>query len=116
MSLTIGLPLFADLSFRLEPGDRMGLIAANGRRKSSLLQCLAGQTESSSGDITRARGTTVRLVEQDAPAGLLRLTLRGAVGLALADESEDWRVDVALILRRFLPVSWRRKSGFGCKG
>ena len=96
LSLTIGLPLFADLSFSLEPGDRMGLIAANGRGKSSLLQCLAGQTESTSGDITRARGTTVRLVEQDVPAGLLRLTLREAVGLALADESEDWRVDVAL--------------------
>ena len=95
LSLTLGLPLFADLSFSLEPGDRMGLIAANGRGKSSLLRCLAGQLEASGGDITRARGTTVRLVEQDVPEGLLGLTLREAVGRGLAEE-EDWRVDVAL--------------------
>ena len=43
LSLTLGLPLFSDLSFALEPGDRLGLIAANGRGKSSLLRCLAGE-------------------------------------------------------------------------
>ncbi len=96
LSLTLGLPLFADLSFRLEPGDRMGLIAANGRGKSSLLRCLAGQLEATSGDITLARGTTVRLVEQDLPAHLMTLTLRAAVAQALADEGDGWRVDVAL--------------------
>ena len=96
LSLTLGLPLFADLSFSLEPGDRMGLIAANGRGKSSLLRCLAGQLEPTSGDITRSRGTTVRLVEQDLPAHLMTLTLRAAVTQALADEGDGWRVDVAL--------------------
>ena len=42
LSLTLGQPLFSDLSFTLEPGDRLGLVAANGRGKSSLLRCLAG--------------------------------------------------------------------------
>ena len=44
LSLTLGLPLFSDLSFTLEPGDRLGLIAPNGRGKSSLLRCLTGVT------------------------------------------------------------------------
>ncbi len=97
LSLTLGLPLFADLSFSLEPGDRLGLIAANGRGKSSLLRCLAGQIDPTSGDITKARGTTLRLVEQDVPSDMLALTLRGAVAAALTDpEGESWRVDVAL--------------------
>ena len=73
LSLTLAIPLIHDLSFSVEPGDRLGLIAANGRGKSSLLRCLSGQLEPTSGDITRARGTTVALVEQDAPAALLPL-------------------------------------------
>ncbi|MGV8987982.1 MAG: ATP-binding cassette domain-containing protein [Cypionkella sp.] len=97
LSLTLGVPLFADLTFALEPGDRLGLIAANGRGKSSLLRCLAGQVETSGGDITRARGSTLRLVEQDAPVAVLALTLREAVAEALTDpEGESWRVDVIL--------------------
>ena len=97
LSLTLAIPLFADLSFTLNAGDRLGLIAANGRGKSSLLRCLAGQLELTSGDITRARGTTIALVEQDAPAPLLPLTLRDAVAQSLADPITDfWRVDVVL--------------------
>lgn len=95
LSLTLGLPLFSNLSFQLEPGDRLGLIAANGRGKSSLLRCLVGMLEPSGGDITRARGTTVRLVEQDVPAALLSRTMREAVAEGL-EAAEDWRVDVAL--------------------
>ena len=97
LSLTLGLPLFSDLSFALEPGDRLGLIAANGRGKSSLLRCLAGELEASAGDITRARGVTLCRVEQDVPDALRTITLREAVAGALADpEGEFWRVDVAL--------------------
>ncbi|MEO8243146.1 MAG: ATP-binding cassette domain-containing protein [bacterium] len=97
LSLTIGIALFEDLSFTLNAGDRLGLIAANGRGKSSLLRCLAGQLDPTHGDITRARGTTIGLVEQDAPAALLALSLRDAVAAALADPISDfWRVDVML--------------------
>lgn len=97
LSLTLGLPLFADLSFSVEPGERLGLIACNGRGKSSLLRCLAGQLEPTGGDITRARGATLRLVEQEVPGALLGLGLREAVLQVLGDpEGEGWRVDVAL--------------------
>ncbi len=97
LSLTLGIPLFEDLTFTLGAGDRLGLIAANGRGKSSLLRCLAGLTEPTSGDITRARGTTLALVEQEAPAALQPLSLREAVAARVADPISDfWRVDVML--------------------
>ena len=97
LSLTLAIPLFDGLTFTLNPGDRLGLIAANGCGKSSLLRCLAGQLDPTSGDITRARGTTTALVEQDAPPALLPLTLREAVAQALPDPITDfWRVDVTL--------------------
>ncbi len=99
LSLTLGVPLFAGLTFNLEAGDRLGLVAANGRGKSSLLRLLAGHLEATAGDVTRARGTVVGLVEQDASPALLALSLRQAVSGALPEgeaEAESWRVDVIL--------------------
>ena len=99
LSLTLGQPLFNDLSFTLTAGDRLGLIAANGRGKTTLLRCLAGCVEPTSGEITRARGLKVALVEQDVPAALLPVTFRAAVLAALdaeTAETESWRVDIVL--------------------
>jgi ATPase subunit of ABC transporter with duplicated ATPase domains len=97
LSLTLGQLLFSDLSFTLAPGDRMALVAANGRGKSSLLRCLAGTLDPTSGEVTRARGLTTALVDQDAPAHLLPLTMRAATLAALPPGTdEDWRADILL--------------------
>jgi ATPase subunit of ABC transporter with duplicated ATPase domains len=99
LSLTLGSPLFSDLTFTVSAGDRLGLIAANGRGKSSLLRCLAGALEPGSGDITRSRGLVVGLVEQEVPPALLALTFRAAVLAALTPDQADhegWRVDIVL--------------------
>ena len=99
LSLTLGAPLFRDLSFTVTAGDRIGLIAANGRGKSSLLRCLAGQLDPTSGDITRARGLTIGLAEQDVPPALLPQSFRAAVLSALPPDeaaSESWRADIVL--------------------
>ena len=99
LGLTLGQPLFADLSFTIDAGDRLGLVAANGRGKSSLLRCLAGQMEPTTGEITRARGLKSALVEQDVPDSLLPLSFRAAVLAALTPDqadNENWRVDIVL--------------------
>jgi ATPase subunit of ABC transporter with duplicated ATPase domains len=99
LGLTLGGPLFRELSLTLHPGDRIGLVAANGRGKSSLLRCLAGCEDPTSGTITRARGLTTGLMEQDAPAELSALSLREAVLAALPGDqaaSEGWRADIVL--------------------
>lgn len=99
LALTLGAPLFSGLTFTISKGERIGLIAANGRGKSSLLRCLAGMIDPTEGDITRARGLRVGLVEQDVPQELLTLALYDAVLAALPTEQaeyESWRVDIAL--------------------
>ena len=99
LSATLGAPLFSGLNLTLEKGDRLGLVAANGRGTSTLLRCLAGRFEPSAGDITFARGLRVGHVEQDVPADLLGLSLYDAVLSALPPDQvdyESWRVDVAL--------------------
>lgn len=99
LALTLGTPLFTDLTFSVLKGDRVGLVAANGRGKSSLLRCLSGDLEPLSGDITRARGLKLGLVDQDVPFSLMAKTLRNAVLAALSPDEADhesWRVDIVL--------------------
>jgi ATPase subunit of ABC transporter with duplicated ATPase domains len=121
LSLTLGTTLFTDLSFTLARGDRLGLIAANGRGKSSLLACVTGALDPTTGTITRARGAKVALVAQDVDPALLPLTFTAAVAAALPDADEDWRTTIALDdlavpeRLRNLPLSqlsggWRRMA------
>jgi ATPase subunit of ABC transporter with duplicated ATPase domains len=99
LGVTLGAPLFSNLNLSIEPGDRLGIVAANGRGKSTLLRSITGSFEPTSGDVIRARGLRVGHVEQDLPAGLGNKTFYEAVLGALPAEqaeSDSWRVDVVL--------------------
>ncbi|MFI0844971.1 ABC-F family ATP-binding cassette domain-containing protein [Mesorhizobium sp. IMUNJ 23232] len=99
LGVTLGAPLFSNLNLSVEPGDRLGIVAANGRGKSTLLRAISGAFEPTSGDVTRARGLRIGHVEQDIPADLLdasfHRTVLGALPAEQA-ESESWRVDIVL--------------------
>ena len=56
--------LFSNLNFVVADGDRVGLVAGNGRGKTTLLRAMAGQGELTAGDIVRSRGLQVGYVEQ----------------------------------------------------
>src|SRR5436190_2702005 len=71
LGVTLGAPLFSKLNLVVNAGDRIGIVAANGRGKSTLLRCVAGMAEATSGDIIRARGLTVGFVEQNVPEASL---------------------------------------------
>ena len=99
LGVTLGDPLFTDLNLTISKSDRIGLVAANGRGKSTLLGCLMGSFEQSTGEITRARGLRVGYVKQNVPGEALGLTLYDWVLAALPPEQaeyESWRVDVVL--------------------
>jgi len=99
LGVTLSAPLFSRLNLVVNAGDRIGLVAANGRGKSALLRCMAGTMDASEGEITRSRGLTVGYVEQNMPEALMDRPFYAAVLEALsADQqlSERWRVDVTL--------------------
>ena len=58
LGVTLNAPLFSRLDLSVNAGDRIGLVAANGRGKTTLLRCIAGMAEPSDGEITRSRGLT----------------------------------------------------------
>ncbi|MER8827931.1 ATP-binding cassette domain-containing protein [Mesorhizobium sp. M0938] len=99
LGVTMSAPLFSNLDLTIGTGDRLGIVAANGRGKSTLLKCLTGEMEPTSGDITRTRGLRVGYVEQAVPAALADHDFQQVVADALPAEqaeSEQWRVDVVL--------------------
>ena len=99
LGISLSHPLFANLNLSVNAGDRIGLVAANGRGKSTLFRCIAGTQEATEGEITRSRGLTIGAVEQNVPPALYDRTFYDAVLDALPAEqaeSESWRVDVVL--------------------
>jgi ATPase subunit of ABC transporter with duplicated ATPase domains len=99
VSLTRVETLFTGLRFSIAKGDRLGLVAANGRGKSSLLRILTGEDDATTGTVIRTRGLIVAAAPQDPPEQLLSLSFHDAVRDALASEvaeTESWRVDVLL--------------------
>lgn len=99
LGVTMSAPLFSNLDLTIGAGDRLGIVAANGRGKSTLLKCLTGEMEPTSGDITRSRGLRVGHVEQAVSAALAEHSFQRVVADALPAEqaeNEQWRVDVVL--------------------
>ena len=81
--------LFRDVSFRVDPGDRLALVGPNGAGKSTLLRVLAGELSSDGGDLSRVEGETVALHDQRPPRhGGLRVGDYVAEGQAAARAAE----------------------------
>ena len=62
-----GALLFADVSFKLEPRERMTLSGRNGAGKSTLLRVLAGERPPDTGSIALQKGARVALHDQRPP-------------------------------------------------
>jgi ATP-binding cassette subfamily F protein 3 len=57
-------PLFSDLGFELQAGDRIGLVGPNGAGKTTLLRLLAGLDQPDEGNVRLHAGARVALLEQ----------------------------------------------------
>lgn len=56
--------LFADVTFGIDEGDKIGLIAKNGTGKTTLLRCIAGHESYDSGSVTPRSGLRMAYLEQ----------------------------------------------------
>jgi ABC transport system ATP-binding/permease protein len=83
-------PLYRDLNFSIENGEKCGLIGPNGAGKSSLLRILTGELLPDSGEITCARGTRIGYLEQT-PEINEEFTIFQAI-LAKSKDPDEWEV------------------------
>lgn len=58
-------PLFQNITFHIEEGDKIALVARNGSGKSTLLRILAGKETAESGTVWIHKDVTVALFEQE---------------------------------------------------
>ena len=57
--------LFEEITFKLSPGDRVGLIGKNGAGKSTMLKILAKELEPDSGQIAADKNLSIGFLKQD---------------------------------------------------
>jgi ATP-binding cassette, subfamily F, member 3 len=59
-------PIFRDVTFQLNPGEKVALVGVNGAGKSTLMQIIAGEQRADSGEIVMRRGTQMAYLPQEA--------------------------------------------------
>jgi ATP-binding cassette subfamily F protein 3 len=119
-----GLLLFADVSFKLEPRERMTLSGRNGAGKSTLLRVLAGERPPDSGSIALRKGARVALHDQrpprDAAVSLGEYVFSGRADMERT-EAELARLEAAMgagepdeeTLRAYAAAQQRLEAGGG---
>ncbi|MCM1429622.1 MAG: ABC-F family ATP-binding cassette domain-containing protein [Clostridium sp.] len=80
--------LFADVTFGVFEGDKIGIVAANGAGKSTFLSILAGEGDYDSGNIVYADGVRVGYLRQDPPADMSLSVLEYAT--PKPQDADDW--------------------------
>jgi ATP-binding cassette subfamily F protein uup len=81
-----GRTLFDDVTWRLGPGDRIGLVGVNGSGKSTMLRLLLGEAAPDAGRVRRGGSVRPALLSQEVvelPAGLRALEAVEEVGRVL---------------------------------
>ena len=78
--------LFSDLNFRLNHGDRVGLVGRNGSGKSTLFKLILGEDFPDAGDITVPKGYKIGSLKQHLEFS--ETTLRDETALALAEDDK----------------------------
>ena len=84
-----GVSALRDVSFTVQPGERIALVGANGSGKSTLLRLLHGLVVHTSGQVLRDIGRAHAMLFQR--PHLMRLSVVGNIGLGLWLRGTPWR-------------------------
>jgi ATP-binding cassette subfamily F protein 3 len=87
-----GQELFHDLHWRIDRGERIGLVGSNGAGKTTLCRILAGLEEPDTGQVHRARDGTVGYLPQEAGGHQTGSVL----GEALSGFEDLWRLEAEM--------------------
>ena len=88
--------IFKDVSFQINPGERVGLLGPNGCGKTTLLRIIAAEDQPDRGSV---------FIDPHTRVGYLRQGLEYPIGCTLADALHDPRVDAAAEVERLAMAS-----------
>lgn len=88
--------LFSDVTFGINKGDKIGLIAKNGTGKTTMLRIIAGLEDADSGNVVSRAGLKVALIEQKPYFGDEKATPLSACQGFDADEAERMLTQVGV--------------------
>jgi ATP-binding cassette subfamily F protein uup len=87
-------PLFDEITFSIESGEKIGLIGPNGAGKSTLLRILAGQIQPDEGTLSMKRGVRIGYLEQVPTFAKGATILTGILEAAPKTPGEhDWELE-----------------------
>jgi ABC transport system ATP-binding/permease protein len=120
-------PLFSDISFGIDDGERLGLIGPNGAGKSTLLKILSGIVEPDSGSVVSRKRLRVAYVPQDEnfpeDESVDTIVRQYAAQSPFEDYEQEAAIDSVLskigfvdreILTNSLSGGWRKRLALAC--
>ncbi|MEW6468588.1 MAG: ABC-F family ATP-binding cassette domain-containing protein [Bacteroidota bacterium] len=96
-----GEPLFEEISFLINPKDRVGLAGKNGAGKSTLLKILAGLQSYDSGEVAKPNNCTIGYLPQDMSHNL---------GKTVFDEAASSFVEVKAIEKKIADINYQLET------
>jgi ATP-binding cassette, subfamily F, member 3 len=88
--------LFADVSFQMNAGERLGLVGRNGHGKTTLFRLILGQEEPDSGEITIPRNYRIGHLEQHLHFNQPTILEEAALGLTEEESHSLYKAEAIL--------------------
>ena len=88
--------LFENISFKINPKERVGLVGRNGHGKTTLFRIIIGEEEPDEGTVTIPRDYRIGHVRQLIEFTEDTVLLEGMKGLPKAEEDQAWKVEKIL--------------------
>ncbi len=100
--------LFEKISFKINPGERVGLVGKNGHGKSTLFRIIAGLEEPDEGRVVIPRNYRIGYLEQEPNFRKPTVMEEASSGLPACDTDQLWRVEKVLAGLGFSPEDFQK--------
>jgi ATP-binding cassette subfamily F protein 3 len=100
--------LFEKISFKINQGERVGLVGKNGHGKSTLFRIIAGREEPDEGRIIIPRNYRIGYLEQEPDFKMATVLEEASRGLQDHDKDQLWRIEKVLAGLGFSPEDFRK--------